>query len=248
MKRKIVEIDRERCDGCGLCVPNCAEGALRIDGGKAVLVSDSYCDGLGACLGHCPRDAIRMVEREAPEFGEKAVARHPTGGEAPGPEGVPFPCPGARVHDGRPAVAGDEGGVPAGSALTQWPIQLHLVPVEAPFFRNADLLMAASCVPFACGDFHRTLLPGRSLVIACPKLDRTEPYLEKLAEIIRRNDIRSLTVAVMEVPCCQGLVRLVRQALRDSGKKAPVSVEVITIDGNRKRGHARLVPKEGAKP
>ncbi len=240
MKRRIVEIDRDRCDGCGLCVPNCAEGALGIVEGKAVLASETYCDGLGACLGHCPRDAIRIVEREAPEFDQAAVSRHLAGKEdgpaAAKPQGTkPHACPGQRVRVAAPPapVAETDDG-PAPSQLGHWPIQLHLVPLEAPFFAGADLLVAASCVPFAHADFHRTLLAGKSLAIACPKLDRTGPYLEKLTAIFRDNDIRSLTVAVMEVPCCQGLVRLVRQALHDSGKQLPITVEVIGINGNRK--------------
>ncbi len=233
MRRKIVEIDRERCDGCGLCIPSCAEGALRIEGGKAVLASDSHCDGLGACLGHCPRDAIRVVEREANDFDVKAAAQSLAGESRPGDPPLTY-LPGARVLERRTAVSGNGGGEPAVSALSHWPIQLHLVPVEAPFFEGADLLVAASCVPFAHGDFHRTLLPGKALIIACPKLDRTEPYLEKLAAIFRENDIRSLTVAVMEVPCCQGLVRLARQALHDSGKRMPITVEVVGLNGNRK--------------
>lgn len=235
MKRRIVEIDESRCDGCGACVPNCAEGALQIIEGKARLVSDRFCDGLGACLGHCPKDAIRIMEREAPEFDREAAedqaAVHP---DAAAPKlAAPRPCPGRRVRAFKPAEAAGSG-VDAVSQLGQWPIQLHLVPVDAPFFQSADLLVAASCVPFACAEFHRALLAGKSLAIACPKLDRTEPYLEKLTEIFRRNDFGSLTVAVMEVPCCQGLVRLVRQALHNSGKRMPITVEVITIKGARK--------------
>ncbi len=233
MKRKIVEIDRDRCDGCGQCVPSCAEGALRIVDGKAVLASETYCDGLGACLGHCPRDAIRIVERDAVSFDQKAAKGQVRAIHQLPQQREQQACPGRRVRMAAcpaPPRPGDE----APSQLGHWPVQLHLVPADAPFFQGADLLVAASCVPCAYADFHRTVLAGKSLAIACPKLDRTEPYLEKLSEIVRRNDIRSLTVAVMEVPCCQGLVRLVRQALHDSGKRMPLTVEVIGVDGERK--------------
>jgi len=229
MKRKIIAIDRDKCNGCGQCVPNCAEGALRIVDGKATLVSETFCDGLGACLGHCPQDAIRIVERDAPGFDEAAVQNY----QSLVHEEPRHACPGSRIMQQRPAasVAGAES---EHSQLRHWPIQLHLVPVDAPFFAGADLLIAASCVPFAYAGFHGTILAGKSLAIACPKLDRTEPYLEKLTRIFRQNDIKSLTVAVMEVPCCQGLVKLVRQALHDSGKRMPITVEVIDVNGERK--------------
>ncbi|MDI6740923.1 MAG: 4Fe-4S binding protein [Candidatus Edwardsbacteria bacterium] len=231
MKRKIVEIDQAKCNGCGQCVPNCAEGALRIVDGKATLVSETFCDGLGACLGRCPQDAIRIVERDADGFDEEAAKTH-VGAIL---ESSLHACPGHQVRIGKPLpVPAAATGTTAASQLGHWPIQLHLVPVNAPFFAGADLLIAASCVPFAYAGFHNTLLTGKSLAIACPKLDRTEPYLEKLTEIFRRNDIRSLTVAVMEVPCCQGLVRLARQALHDSGKQMPIAVEVISVNSERK--------------
>jgi Fe-S-cluster-containing hydrogenase component 2 len=236
MKRKIVEIDESLCDGCGACIPGCAEGALKMIDGKARLVSDRFCDGLGACLGHCPRGAIGIVEREAPDFDEVAAAAHAAAPEASHNSGAkaPHACPGSRAMQRRtaPAAAAQDDDAP--SQLGQWPVQLHLVPVNAPFFAGSDLLVAASCVPFAHADFHRTLLAGKSLAIACPKLDRTEPYLEKLTAILRENDIKSLTVAVMDVPCCQGLVRLVRQALHDSGKRMPITVEMIGVNGERK--------------
>lgn len=229
MKRKIVQIDQEKCNGCGECIPNCVEGALKIVDGKAKLVSDKYCDGLGACLGHCPQDAINIIEREATEYEEDAVrskqirAIHELPRQA---------CPGSQIRQQRPSPAASND-TTVNSQLSHWPIQLHLVPVSAPFFQNADLLIAASCVPFSYGEFHRVILAGRSLIIACPKLDKTELYLEKLTEIFRQNDIKSVTVAIMEVPCCQGLLRLVRQALKDSGKKMSITVETITVKGER---------------
>ena len=237
MKRKIVQIDQEKCNGCGECIPNCVEGALKIVDGKARLVSDKYCDGLGACLGHCPQDAIRVVEREAEEFDENiAGAIHPTSfndEKLRGTSELPrHACPGSQIRQQRPSPA-TSNVTTVNSQLSHWPIQLHLVPVNAPFFQNADLLIAASCVPFSHGDFHNVMLAGRSLIIACPKLDKTEPYLGKLTEIFRQNVIRSVTVAIMEVPCCHGLLRLVRQALKDSGKRMSITVETITIKGER---------------
>ena len=231
MERKIVQIDESKCNGCGLCVPNCAEGALKIIDGKARLVSDKHCDGLGACLGHCPQDAIRIIEREADAFDENTVKAIK---EMPQPlvSSPACACPGSQVSQNKQprAPSNSETG---NSQLAHWPIQLHLVPVNAPFFKDADLLIAASCVPFSYGDFHNKMLAGKSLIIACPKLDRTDPYLEKLTEIFRQNDIKSVTVAIMEVPCCQGLLRLVQKALKDSGKRMPITVETITVKGER---------------
>jgi Pyruvate/2-oxoacid:ferredoxin oxidoreductase delta subunit len=236
MKRKIVQIDENKCNGCGLCIPNCVEGALKIVDGKARLVSDRYCDGLGACLGHCPQDAIKIVEREAEEYEEdtaKTVHEPPKHGNVRAINELPrHTCPGSRVSQ-QNTVATSLNGTTVNSQLGHWPIQLHLVPVNAPFLQNADLLIAASCVSFSFGDFHNTLLANKSLIIACPKLDRTEPYLEKLTAIFRQNDIRSVTVAIMEVPCCQGLLRLARQALKDSGKRMSITVETITVKGER---------------
>ena len=235
--RKIVKIDEEKCNGCGLCIPACAEGALRIVDGKAKIVKDIYCDGLGACLGHCPQDAISIEEREANPFdeaaaienlkakaGERKPLPHPQGGCPSaaafsierGPEDAPRP------HTG------------AASELGQWPVQLALVPPVAPFWDGADLLIAADCVPFAYADFHGDLLRGKALIIACPKLDETGPYLVKLRTILAENDVRSITVAHMEVPCCFGLMRLVREALSASGKDIPLHEVEISIKGERK--------------
>lgn len=214
MKRMVVRIDEEKCDGCGKCVPGCAEGALKIMDGKARLVKDSYCDGLGACLGVCPRGAITLEEREADPFSIDEVTRSPHEG-----------CPGSGLRT--PLVG-------AASEAGQWPLQLHLVPVNAPFFRNAELLIAADCVPPAFPGFHNSLLRGRKLIIACPKLDDTSGYLEKLTDIIRLNEPASITVAFMEVPCCAGLVALVRHALERSGKQIPLSLVRIGVDGRLK--------------
>ncbi len=237
VKRKIVKIDEEKCDGCGQCIPACAEGALQIVDGKARIVKETYCDGLGDCLGHCPQDAISIEEREAPAFDEKATAEHLR--VMAGPRKVaPIPsggCPSARAF----AIERREE-IPRGqvrsnpSELRQWPLQLTLVPPAAPFWDGADLLIAADCVPFSYADFHADLLKGKSLIIACPKLDETGPYLEKLKTIFAGNDIQSVTVAHMEVPCCFGLMRLVQEALSASGKDIPFRAVEISIKGDKK--------------
>lgn len=257
MKRLIIKIDEEKCNGCGLCVPNCAEGAIQIVGGKARLVQERFCDGLGACLGHCPQGALTLEEREADDFDEAAVEEHlhraaapvslPVAGEAGG-TALPCGCPGstARTIARRPAPAtpsaaggaaepkAAELGAAAGrmpSELGQWPVQLALVSPTASYFKGAGLLVAADCVPFAYAGFHQDFLRGRAVVIGCPKLDDSGYYVEKLSELIRRNDLRSLTVVHMEVPCCFGLSRIVDEALARSGKSLPVDDVTIGIQG-----------------
>jgi Pyruvate/2-oxoacid:ferredoxin oxidoreductase delta subunit len=241
--RKIVRIDEEKCDGCGQCIPNCREGALRVVDGKARLVSDRYCDGLGACLGVCPRDAITVIEREADEFDEQAVAAfHAVGG--PHMRAAHGGCPGAALMS---FAAGDDA-APASepsdspSALRQWPVQLELVPVNAPFFDGADLLLVADCVPFAVADFHARFLRGRKLLVGCPKLDDTARYAAKLAAILKGNDIRSLTIVHMEVPCCFGLVALARRALAESEKQVPVQEVVVGVQGAVREREAAVMP------
>lgn len=258
MLREIVRIDEELCDGCGECVPACAEGALQIIDGKAKLVADNLCDGLGACLGHCPRGAIIIEQRAADPFDEAAVAEHiqrtwarDAAGPAPvahtlpsrphGAHGSPpvMPnahsgggCPGSRLATfGAPAV-GPPAGHPGPSQLRQWPVQFHLVPPTAPFLQDADLLLAPDCVPFAYAGFHQDLLAGKVLLVGCPKLDDTRPYLDKLQAVLTHNSIRRLTVAVMEVPCCNGFVHLARQALAASGAAVPLEILVVGTRGN----------------
>jgi ferredoxin len=243
-RRKIIEIDRGRCDGCGLCTTACAEGALVLDAeNKAVLARELFCDGMGACLDVCPTGALRIVEREGEDYDPKAAYDHvlTTRGEdaaarVHGAAAVtaachPSGCPGSAARDipadGEPDISSS----PARSRLSQWPIQLHLVSPPAPYFQGADLLVAADCTAFALGGFHGELLAGKKLVIACPKLDDTGGYVDKLAEIIRRNGLRSLTVAVMTVPCCSGLLRLVERAVEASGVPIEVRKVVIGIDG-----------------
>ena len=203
--RKIVRIDEELCDGCGQCIPKCAEGALQIIDGKARLVSDNYCDGLGACLGHCPQGAIHIIEREAKAFDEEAVHVHLT-------------------HKKRSPSPGT-------SSLRQWPVQLNLVPSKAAFFDDHDLLVIADCVPLAYPNVHGSLLSKKSVVMGCPKFDDAQGYVKKLAAILKNNNVRSITVAHMEVPCCSGLLWIVKKAIEASGKQIPFERQVITIRG-----------------
>ena len=261
MKRKLIEIERDLCDGCGLCTTACAEGALALDGeNKAVLVKEIYCDGLGACLDVCPTGALKIVEREGDGYDAEAAYRHVLKtkgkeaagrvhgiGEAGAHERAPgtaaaqkrMPplmggCPGSAACEIPGESGGGEGPAAGGkSELRQWPIQLHLVSPYAPYFKGSDLLIAADCTAFALGGFHPDLLRGKRLVIACPKLDDTDGYVEKLAELIKQNSLRSLTVAIMTVPCCSGLYRLVEEAVERSGEAIAVQKSVIHIDGKR---------------
>ena len=240
--RKIVRIDEEKCTGCGLCIPNCAEGAIQIVDGKAKLIMDKFCDGLGACLGHCPEDAITVIEREAEEFDEKAVEvhLHKQKQAQPNPESQPAPvfggCPSSRAMQFKvqKAEGSASSTTSSTSQLTQWPVQLKLVPVNAPYFQDADLLIAADCVPFAYPDFHRDFLKGKALVVGCPKLDDIQFYKEKLTEIFKTNAIKSITVPYMEVPCCFGLVKVTEDAIAASGKNIPFKKIKIGIRGDIK--------------
>lgn len=273
MKRKIIRIDEMQCNGCGLCIPNCPEGALQVIEGKARLVSDLFCDGLGACIGHCPQGAIIVEEREAGAYDEEKVMANIA---KQGPavitahlehlkghgdtvhlnealaylkeRKIPVPeegkgahhhhheggCPGSRVvemkrgndhrdADGRPAAA---------SELGQWPVQIRLVNPSAPYFKGADILIAADCVPFAYADFHRTLLKGKVLLVGCPKLDDIAAYRERLRAIVAANDIKSITYAGMEVPCCHGFVPVIEEVIAASGKRIPFTTVTVGIKGD----------------
>ena len=258
MLREVVIIDEQKCDGCGLCVPACQEGALRIVDGKARLVSDRLCDGLGACLGHCPRGAITIERRESKAFDEAAVAAHKRAmadmvektSATPGEEAHPAACPGSRLRHlggcpgsrveqfgpGTPTSQCCTAGVAhQASALTHWPVQLHLLPPTAPLLRGARLLICADCVPVAYANFHAELLRNRAVVIACPKLDDTTGYVEKLTAMIRENDLKEITVAYMEVPCCTGIVHMVLQARRLAGSDLPVKTVLIGVRGELKK-------------
>ncbi len=273
MRRKIIRIDEAKCNGCGLCIPGCPEGALRIVDGKARLVGDIYCDGLGACLGHCPEGAISVEEREAAGYdevrvmenvlhqGRDAIETHlqhlrehnetghlhaalqflrdrerPAAGSLDFPIHPPLPvqggCPGSQSRTFSPVEhSGEESGGRL-SHLTHWPIQLHLINPLATHYRGADLLLAADCVPFALADFHKDYLQGKRLAIACPKLDDgQEAYLEKLRVLVDQAEIRSVTVLIMQVPCCSGLLHLARQAVEQASRRVPIEALVVSLEG-----------------
>ncbi len=247
--RTMVHIDEELCDGCGLCVPGCAEGALQIIDGKAKLVSDIYCDGLGACLGECPLGAITMIERDAEDFDEEAVEQHiknlsAATDEAKSsqesvveePEHVHLGCPGSLSQsfgeEDVPATnSGQEETGEVTSRLRNWPVQIALAPPVAPYFDGADLMIAADCAPFAYAEFHRKMLDGKVVLIGCPKLDDMEFYLQKLTQIFAGNDIKSVEIVFMEVPCCSGLVQVVDLALDKSGKDIETIYTRVGIKG-----------------
>lgn len=236
--RKIVQIDEEKCNGCGLCIPNCAEGALKIIDGKAKLVGDILCDGLGACLGHCPQDAIQIIEREADEFDENEVekrvnrmeksngleSRHAHHGGG---------CPGSMMRQIERREE-DKEDVKITSKLRQWPVQLTLVSPAVPYFKGADLLITADCVPFAYANYHNDFLKDKAVVVGCPKLDDIESYVEKLTDIIRVNDLESITVLRMEVPCCGGIAMAAKTARDNSGIEIPIKVITVGIEGDLK--------------
>ena len=232
--RKIIKIDEEKCDGCGMCVPACVEGALQIINGKAKLVSETYCDGLGACLGECPQGAITIEEREANVFDEEAAMEH-TKHEAHLKDELPCGCPSSTVtqfeRQGATAAApADE--ICQQSMLGHWPVQLTLVPPIAPFLQGADLVLTADCVPFAYANFHHDFIKDHALLVACPKLDDFQAHQSKLTDILRSSDVKSLTIVYMEVPCCSGLVHMAKQAISASGKDIPLKEVLIGIRGD----------------
>lgn len=227
MIRKIIHIDEEKCDGCGLCADACHEGAIGIVGGKAKLLREDFCDGLGDCLPGCPAGAISFKEREAPAYDAAAVK---AAQERSAPETPARGCPGTHVQSLGQSEAPREK-MPAVSRLGQWPCQIKLVPPNAPFFDGAKLLVAADCTAYAYAAMHEEFMRGRVTLIGCPKLDGVD-YTEKLTEIIAGNDIRSLTIARMEVPCCGGLQYAAENALKASGKFIPWQVVTVSVDGN----------------
>jgi len=222
--RKIVKIDEEKCNGCGACELKCAEGALKIIDGKARLIGEVYCDGLGACLGECPQGAITIEERPAEEFDEKAVEKHLHEGEK-----VACGCPGAAVAEFPRTPAGEVAARP--SELSNWPVQLTLVPPKAAFLKGADVVLSAQCAAFAYGAFHHEFIKERALIIACPKLDDIEAHLEKLTQIVAQSGLKSVTVVHMEVPCCSGLVYLAKRAIAASGRDVPLTEVTIGVRG-----------------
>lgn len=257
LMRKVIKFDEDLCNGCGLCVPSCAEGAIQIIDGKAKLVADKYCDGLGACLGECPQGAITFEERPADEFDMTAVeerlrgmgksleehnARHKQhASEKPAHRPHAGGCPGSRMLDFTNVEPEDDvpGDAPKlRSQLRQWPVKLNLVNPSAPYFRDADLVLAADCSAFAFASFHPDILKGRSLAIGCPKFDDVQRYIDKLTAIIEEGGIRSIKVVHMEVPCCLGLLYAAQEAVRASGKDIPVESVVISIRGEIKGASA----------
>jgi len=243
--RKIIKIDDELCDGCGNCIPSCAEGALEIVDGKARMIADFYCDGLGACLGECPTGALSIVEREANEFDEKAVEEHLAKQTVEEPRTMPMVsggCPSARLQtfspgEGAPASSPCQAAnQPAAfeqseSALSHWPVQIMLVPPTAPFLKNADLLVVADCVPVTYPDFHRDFLQGKAVMMGCPKFDDTQHYIEKFSQICKVSGIKSITNVVMEVPCCSALPMIVKKGMELSGVTIPMEEVVISTRG-----------------
>ena len=240
-QRKMITIDEELCNGCGQCVPACAEGALAIVDGKARLVKEIYCDGLGACLGDCPTGALKVEVREAADFDPEAVAEHLKSQGREVPDHMPAPeslrmgggarpggCPGAALQTltpcGRANVPANQDG---GSALSHWPVQLRLVPVNAPFLKNADLLLTADCVPVAMPAYHGEYVPNRVVLMGCPKFDDRMEYVDKLAGIIAESDLKSITVMEMEVPCCSSMSAILREAVARAGRTVPT--ERVTV-------------------
>jgi len=226
MLRKIIKIDQEKCNGCGACAAACHEGAIEMVNGKAVLTREDYCDGLGDCLPACPVDAISFEEREAPAYDEEAVRKAKM--QKHGAK-LPCGCPGTQskaIRRDAPTVCA----TPVSSRLSQWPVQIKLVPVNAPYFDGANLLIAADCTAYAYGDFHNTFIKNRITLIGCPKLDEGD-YTEKLTQIIAKNDIKSVTVVRMEVPCCGGIENAVKRALMASEKFIPWQVITVSTDG-----------------
>ena len=238
--RKIIEIDEERCDGCGQCVISCAEGALAVIDGKARLISEVYCDGLGACLGECPQGALKVIDRPADEFDPEAVEAFlatKSQGEPAAAAAVAASrggCPSARLQAfdvNCDAANQPQAQVSERSALSHWPVQIRLIPPNAPFLKHRDILVAADCVPVAHAGFHADFLPGKAVLIGCPKFDNIQEYLEKFTEIFRQAEVRGVTVLSMEVPCCSGLPMMVRKAMTAAGCGAPLEEVVISSRG-----------------
>jgi NAD-dependent dihydropyrimidine dehydrogenase PreA subunit len=256
--RKLITVNEDLCNGCGNCVTGCAEGALAIIDGKARLVNEVFCDGLGACLGECPTGALKVVEVEAEDFDPAAVTSHLAAQGRAAPDHMPDPaslrlgmpqggCPGSRVMSLSPCRPAN---VPAAQAtgvsqLSHWPIQLRLVPPTAPFLKDARLLLAADCVPPSLPDFNARFLPGRVLLLGCPKFDDAQAYIAKLAEILRANAIRDIAVVQMEVPCCSGMTVIAQRAVQAAGVRIPVETIVVGRDGRIVEGAPGLRPFPG---
>jgi NAD-dependent dihydropyrimidine dehydrogenase PreA subunit len=245
VKRKIIEINEELCDGCGQCVTSCAEGALQIIDGKAKVVADMFCDGLGACIGECPTGALKIIEREADEFDVEEVEKYLHGKrkeEVVKEPASPCGCPSAAIQTftckeaNKPSFIGEAGG---DSALSHWPIQIKLVPPNAPFLKGADLLVLADCVPVSFPTLHRDFLKGRAVMMGCPKFDDVQEYIDKFAEVFKQAGIKSVTVVIMEVPCCSGLPVIVKKGMEKAGVNMPLEKVVISTKGKVMRQETR---------
>lgn len=232
VKRKIIHIDDELCDGCGACVPSCAEGAIEVVDGKAKMVAEKYCDGLGACLGECPKGALTIEEREAEEFDEDAVEEYLSKKKEPVQEFLmACGCPSSQIKALAPEEQEEGGGADQKSTLSHWPVQIKLVPPTAPFLKGAHLLVAADCTAVAYPNFHRDFLKGKAVMIGCPKFDDVQEYVEKFAQIFKSANIKSVTIADMEVPCCSALPRIVKRGMDMAGKSVPIEEVVISSGG-----------------
>lgn len=237
--RKIIKIDEELCDGCGLCVPDCAEGSLVIVDGKAKLVADKLCDGLGACLGACPTGALKIIEREADEFDEEAVEAYlaKKKEEEQAPLAPVSGCPSAQIKTFAPASIPSGGRKPlamaneSGSALTHWPVQIRLIPPTAPFLQNADVLVAADCTAVAVPGFQEKYMQNKVVMMGCPKFDDAEGYVQRFTEIIENCNLNSLTILIVEVPCCSAMNVILKQALERAGKSVPVEQITVSTQG-----------------
>jgi ferredoxin len=239
VKRKIIQIDENKCDGCGLCVPACAEGAIQIIDGKAKLIAEKYCDGLGACLGECPRGALKLIDSEAEAFDMASVEQHLKSGKTASIHEAPTMacgCPSTLIQSFEPLTPCQKANEPTKqisgvSALSHWPVQIRLVPPTAPFLKGADLLVAADCTPVAYPRFHDYFLKGKIVLMGCPKFDDTDEYAQKFAQIFQEADVKSITVLVMEVPCCQGLPGIVLKGMGKADKNIPLEKVVISRNG-----------------
>jgi ferredoxin len=240
--RNIIQIDEEKCNGCGQCIVDCAEAALQIVDGKAKLIKEIYCDGLGACLGSCPTGALAVVQRQSDPFDEEATEKHMA--ETKKQKEVFCGCPSTRPVDFTCKSETPQAAAETKPELTNWPVQLKLIAVNAPFLNDADLLLAADCTAFSTVNFHSRFIKGKKLVIACPKLDDAQLYYEKLTEMFRTNSIKSITVVRMEVPCCGGLIYLTKESVKASGKDIPIKEIVLGIKGDiLGEGKTPLIPK-----
>lgn len=237
VKRKIIKIDEDLCNGCGQCVLACAEGAIQIIDGKAKVISDNLCDGLGACIGDCPEDALEIIERDAEEYDEIAVEKHLAQGDAPAPApAMACGCPSTHIQTFAPASSCESANIPksigdAQSALTHWPVQIRLVPAHAPFLKDADLLLLADCCAVAYPRLHKDMLNGKVVMMGCPKFDDTDAYIDKFTDIFKTADIKSVTVVIMEVPCCSGLPMIIKKGMALASKEIPVTKMVISTRG-----------------